>query len=238
MTSRDWNRVRLGCAAASSAVFACAVIVIGSLTPGYDQWSDAVSRLASPGEPAALPARVAFAAYGLLVAAGAGSLRTYAGHNGHTLARCLMLYAVACAVAGVAPKDQPGAAHTAASQFHVAAAVVAGALAIGAMTLVSRSGPTQASRRAAATMAVLTGLAAVLFRFTWGTRVYGVSERIVLALGMCWISALATTALSATADFGHSSADEGCGSVRAGAGRGALLATCRPRTRRRTDSSR
>jgi hypothetical protein len=37
-------------------VFARAVIVIGSLTPGYDQWSDAVSRLASPAEPWALAA--------------------------------------------------------------------------------------------------------------------------------------------------------------------------------------
>jgi hypothetical protein len=43
-------------------VFAFAVIVIGSLTPGYNQWSDAVSRLASPGERWALAARAAFAA--------------------------------------------------------------------------------------------------------------------------------------------------------------------------------
>ena len=33
MTSRGWSRIRLGCAAASAAVFALAVIVIGSLTP-------------------------------------------------------------------------------------------------------------------------------------------------------------------------------------------------------------
>jgi len=58
-----WSRVRLGCAATSAAVFASAVILIGSLTPGYDQWSDPVSRLASPGEPWALAARAAFAAY-------------------------------------------------------------------------------------------------------------------------------------------------------------------------------
>jgi hypothetical protein len=75
MTSRGWSRSRLGCAAASAAVFALAVIVIGSLTPGYDQWSDAVSQLASPGEPWALAARAAFAAYGLLVVAGAGTVR-------------------------------------------------------------------------------------------------------------------------------------------------------------------
>jgi Protein of unknown function (DUF998) len=144
VTSRGWFRVRLGCAAASAGVFAFAVIVIGSLTPGYDQWSDAVSRLASPGERWALGARAAFAAYGLLVAAGACTLRRYAGRHGRTLARCLTLYGLACVIAGVAPKDQPGAAHTAVSQVHVAAAVLAGALAIGTMTLVSRCGPTRA----------------------------------------------------------------------------------------------
>jgi hypothetical protein len=160
MTCRGWFRVRLGCAAASAIVFGFAVIVIGSLTPAYDQWSDAVSQLASPGERWALAARAAFAAYGLLIMAGASPLRHYGGRHGHTLARCLTLYGVACVIAGVAPKDQPGATHTAASEVHVAAAVLAGTLAIGAMTLVSRCGLTRATRRAAAAMALLTGLAA------------------------------------------------------------------------------
>jgi hypothetical protein len=199
VTSRGWFRIRLGCAAASSAVFAFAVIVIGSLTPRYSQWSDPVSRLASPGEPCALQARAAFAAYGLLVAAGAGVLRQYAGHQGHGLARCLALYGVACVVAGVASKDQPGAAPTLMSQVHVAAAVLAGALLLGAMTLVSRCGLTRTARRAAVAMALLTGLAAGIFRLTWGTQAYGLSERVLLGLGMGWISALATRALIASA---------------------------------------
>jgi Protein of unknown function (DUF998) len=163
MASRGWSRVRLGCAAASAAVFALAVIVIGSLTPGYDQWSDAVSRLASPGERWALAARAAFAAYGLLVVAGAGTLRQCAGHQRQKLARCLTLYGVACVFAGVAPKDQPGTAHTVVSQ-----------------------------------VALLTCLVAGIFKYTWGTQVYGISERVLLGLGMCWISALATRALIAS----------------------------------------
>jgi hypothetical protein len=197
MTSGGWARIRLGCAASSAVVFALAVIVIGSRTSGYDQWSDPVSRLASPGEPWALAARAAFAAYGLLVVAGVSTLQQYAGHHRHMVVYCLTLYGVACVVAGVAPKDQPGTAHTVVSQLHVAAAVLAGALLIGAMTLVSRCGPTRATRRAAAAMALLTGLAAIIFRYTWGTQVYGISERILLALGMCWISALAARALIA-----------------------------------------
>jgi hypothetical protein len=198
VTSRGWFRIRLGCAAASSAVFAFAVIVVGSFTPGYSQWSDAVSRLASPGEPWALIARAAFAAYGLLVIAGASTLRQYAGRQEHWLARCLTLYAVACVVAGVAPKGQPGTAPTVVSQVHVAAAVLAGALVLGAMTLVSRCGLTRTTRRAAVAIALLTGLAAGIFRLTWGTQVYGLSERVLLGLGMCWISALATRALIAS----------------------------------------
>ena len=39
-------------------------------------------------------------------------------------------------------------------------------------------------------------LAAAVFRFTWGTPVYGLCERVVLGLGMCWISVLATRALT------------------------------------------
>jgi hypothetical protein len=192
---RGWYRIRLACAAASCAVFACAVVIIGSLTPGYDQWSDAVSLLASPGEPWALAARGAFAAYGLLVVAGAGAFRQYAGGQGNLLALCVTLYGLACVVAGVAPKDPPGAAHTTVSQIHVTAAILAGVLALAAMALVSRRGPTRAARRAAAAIAVLTALAAGTFRFTWGSPVYGLSERVLLGLGMFWISALAARAL-------------------------------------------
>jgi hypothetical protein len=46
-------------------------------------------------------------------------------------------------------------------------------------------------------MALLTGLAAGTFRLTWGTQLYGISERVLLGLGMCWISALAARALIA-----------------------------------------
>jgi hypothetical protein len=195
MTSPEWFRVRLGGVAVSVLAFAFAVIVIGSLTPGYNQWSDAVSRLASPGERWALAARAAFAVYGLLVIAGASTLRAYAGRHRRTLTACLTLYGVAAIVAGVAPKDQPGAPHTVVSQVHVGAAIGAGALAIAAMALVAGYGPTRATRRVAAAMALLTVLAAVVFRYAWGTPLYGVSERVLLGLGMCWISALAARAL-------------------------------------------
>ena len=195
MTSRGWSRIRLGGTAASVGLFAVAVIVLGALTPGYNQWSDTVSRLGSPGERWALAARAVFIAYGFLVMTGAGTLRRSARQHGRTLAILLALYGVTCIVAGLAPKDQPGAPHTALSQVHVAATVMGGGLAIGAMLLVARFGRTRRARRAAIVMAPLTGLAAAVFRFTWGTPVYGLCERVVLGLGMCWISVLATRVL-------------------------------------------
>ncbi|HEY0937564.1 MAG TPA: DUF998 domain-containing protein [Trebonia sp.] len=160
------SHVRLGCTAASAAVLALAVIVLGALTPGYDQASDAVSRLASPGEPGALGARASFVAYGLLVLAGAGAVRHYVRRFERTLTCCLTLYGIASVVGGIAPKDQPGAPHTAVSELHVVACVLAGALAVGAMILVARGGPTQAARRAAAATALLTTMAAIAFKYT------------------------------------------------------------------------
>jgi hypothetical membrane protein len=182
--------------AASAALFALAVVVIGALTPGYDQWSETVSRLASPGERWALAARAVFIAYGLLVIGGACTLRHCVQRHGGALALLLALYGAACIVAGLAPKDQPGI-HTATSQLHVASTVAGGALAIGAMVLVARYGLTRRARRTAAALALLTTMASVILRCTWGSPVYGLCERVVLGLGMCWISVLAARALIA-----------------------------------------
>jgi hypothetical membrane protein len=196
LASREWSRIRLGGVAASAALFALAVVVIGALTPGYDQWSETVSRLASPGERWALAARAVFIAYGLLVIAGASTLRHCVQRHGGALALLLALYGAACIVAGLAPKDQPGI-HTATSQLHVASTVAGGALAIGAMVLVARYGLTRRARRTAAALALLTTMASVILRCTWGSPVYGLCERVVLGLGMCWISVLAARALIA-----------------------------------------
>jgi hypothetical protein len=190
-----WGRIRLACTAASTALLALAVIILGLLTPGYSQSADAVSRLASPGEPWALPARAVIVAYGLMVMIGAAPLGRYMERRGQVLEACLTLYGLASVVAGLAPKDQPGAVPTAISEVHIAASVLAGSLAITAMMLVSVCGPTRVSRYAAAVLALLTTLAATAFKYAWGTPTYGVRERIVLALGMCWISAFAIRAL-------------------------------------------
>jgi hypothetical membrane protein len=200
LAAREWSRIRLGCVAVSVAMFALAVVVLGALTPGYNPWSDTVSRLGSPGERWALAARVVFMVYGLLVITGAGTLRPSVRRHGRTLTLLLSLYGVTCIIAGLAPKDQPGV-HTITSQVHVASTVAGGALAIGAMLLVARYGPSARARRAAAVLALLTIAASVVLRCTWGSPVYGLSERVVLGLGMGWISALAGSALAGSVPY-------------------------------------
>jgi hypothetical protein len=79
----------------------------------------------------------------------------------------------------------------------VASTVAGGALAIGAMVLVARYGLTRRARRTAAALALLTTMASVILRCTWGSPVYGLCERVVLGLGMCWISVLAARVLIA-----------------------------------------
>jgi len=37
LAAREWSRIRLGCTAASVAMFTAAVVVLGALTPGYNQ---------------------------------------------------------------------------------------------------------------------------------------------------------------------------------------------------------
>lgn len=208
MTSRTWAWIRLGCAASSFPVFAVAVIILGSVTPGYSQWSDPVSRLASPGEPWAPGARAVFAIYGVVIIASAGSLRNCGQRHGHWVSLVLALYGLACVVAGIAPKNQPGTPPTLASQVHVTAAVLAGALLVGAMVLISRCAATIVTRRTATAMAALTGAAAGIFRLTWGTHLYGLSERLLLGLGMGWLSALAASALTSARKQSQLAMDE------------------------------
>ena len=35
-------------------------------------------------------------------------------------------------------------------------------------------------------------------KYTWGTQIYGISESVLLGLGMCWISVLAARAFIAS----------------------------------------
>jgi Protein of unknown function (DUF998) len=191
MISRTWARIRLGSAVASFPVFVVGILVLGWVTPGYSQLADPVSRLASPGERWAPEAMAILAAYGGLMIVGSGSLRAYGRQRANMLSVLLASYGVACIVVAIAPKNQPGSPPTLVSQVHVNAAVIAGALLLGATVVIARCAASKRIRCAAIAIAVLIPLGVGVLRLTWGTHIYGLNERLLLGLGMGWLSALA-----------------------------------------------
>jgi hypothetical protein len=178
------GRSAAGCARLSGLVLALTVVAIGILTPGYRPAVDTVSRLGSPGQPYAAVARAGFVLYGLLVLAGTPAVR---GPR-----RLVGAYGVAAIVAGLAPKDAAGAPHTPWSAIHVDAAVLGGVAIVAAMAVVAgdRSGPSW-RRRSSLAAAAITVLAALAFRLCWGSPVYGLLERIVLAVPAVWVGSTA-----------------------------------------------
>jgi len=192
MTSTTWARIRLGSASASFPVLAIGVLALGLLTPGYSQLADPVSRLASSGERWAAEAASLIAIYGAMVIVGSGSLRQYLPRRANLVTLLLTSYGAACIVVSIAPKNQPGTPPTLISQVHVSAVVIGGAMLFGAMGLVARCAASRTIRSTAIAVGALSAAGAVALRLTWGTHVYGLNERLLLALGMGWLSILAT----------------------------------------------
>jgi hypothetical membrane protein len=188
VTGRDATLVGV---LASVPVLVATVVVVGSITPGYSQMADTVSRLGSPGQPHAWVARTGFVLYGLLVAAGAGSLGGQAPGRPRTLTWLVRGYAAAAVVAGLASKDPPGPVHTTTSQVHVVATIVGGGLLVAAMALVAHRTTARAARLVAVSFAAVTLMGAVVFRLTWGSSYYGLVERVLLAAGALWVASLA-----------------------------------------------
>ncbi len=185
------ERARLGGAVASPILLALTVLGVGALTPRYSQWADTVSRLGAPGQPHALAARAGIVAYGLAVLAAASLLGDAPGGRQRWVGGLIALYGACAVLAGLAPKDAPGAAHTVLSRVHVDATLVGGAGLIAAMLLVARRGAAGRQRHLAGGAFLLTGGAAVVFRLCWGSPLYGLAERLVLAPAVLWVAALA-----------------------------------------------
>src|SRR5439155_15329449 len=98
------------------------------------------------------------------------------------------LYATAAVIAGIAPKDLPDTPHTTASQIHVDATILGGVALVLAMILASRRQRRASDRTVASVIASLVVAGAIVYRFTWGTCLYGVVERSLLALAGGWVS--------------------------------------------------
>jgi hypothetical membrane protein len=176
---------------ASAGTFVATIVGVGLITPGYRPWADAVSRLGSYDEPYALLWRAGFMLFGLLVVAGSAPLGPRVPGRERLLARLVGGFGAAAVVAGLAPKDPPGAVHTLVSQIHVASTLVGGSMLLTAMALVAQYAPRRTDRLTATRVLALTVLAVVVFPFTWGTPVYGVIELLMLTLAVAWLVTLA-----------------------------------------------
>ncbi len=171
-------------------------MVVGALTPAYSYRADTVSRLGSPGEPYALLERTGVGLYGLLVIVGAGPLGRRAPGKERLVAGAITVYGAAAVVAGVAPKDLPGAPHTVMSKVHVDATLAGGLGIVVAMVLVGLRSSSPVERWASTVVASLTACGVVIFERCWGSGVYGLVERGLLAFAALWVVGLALGALS------------------------------------------
>ena len=194
---RALRTARLVAVIASGVVIATTVVVVGAITPGYSQMSETVSRLGSAGQPHAWLERAGILLYGLLVVFGAGALGSHAPSRERLFACAIGGYGIAAVVSGLAPKDPPHAPHTLPSQIHVDASLFGGAMMLVAMVLVARYAPVRADRTVAAALAGLTGIGVIVFRFTWGSSIYGLVERALLAIAVLWLALLARQSLRA-----------------------------------------
>lgn len=192
-TRHTLRRPRIGSVAASGFVLSAIVMLVGALTPGYNESTETVSRLASPGQPFALLAQAGFVLYGILVLVGAGPLGDSVPDKKRLLGGLISLYGAAALTAGLASKDGPHGTHPTASGIHVDATVLGGAAIISAMIVVAVGSPHAIARRTSTVTASLTCATALTFKVMWGSPFYGLIERVLLALPAMWLSALAST---------------------------------------------
>lgn len=183
-------RVAGACALVGAVTLALSVVILGSLTPGYDPGADTISHLASPGQPYAILASAAMVAYGLLVVVTAPSLSRHVPERQRLLAGCIGAYGVAGVAAGALAKPAPGAATTTAGFLHVIATMVGGAAIVAAMVTVAWCLPRSRWGRESAATAATVVFGAAAFRWAWDSGVYGWIERVVVALAVVWIVAL------------------------------------------------
>jgi hypothetical protein len=189
--STAWRTARIACIFAAAGVLAGTIILVGAATSGYRPWADAVSRLGARDEPHRLFARAGLATYGLLMLVGAGPLGDRAPRHQRLLSCLIGVFGAAGVVAGLWPKDPPKAPHTLTSQVHVAATIVGGGALLMAMALVARYAPSSKDRRMTTVIGSVTALAVAIFPFTWGSRIYGVLEILLLTLATSWLVVLA-----------------------------------------------
>jgi hypothetical protein len=188
--------------AVSAPALAIAFTLAAVHTPGYSNWRDTVSRLGSPGQSWAAFTRASFVGYGVVVLVASGPLRD-ALRLPAAFGGLVRIYGVCAVIAGLAPKDMPGAPHTWMSSMHVASTIIGGCSIVGAMVLIFVADLPRPMRRLTFIAALATIAAAITLRFTWGSDFYGATERVLLLAAVGWLSAAGRFAM-----LGHQLGDQ------------------------------
>jgi hypothetical protein len=133
--------------------------------------------------------RSAIVAVGVLVTLTARALP----ESGATYRRLVsLLVGVAGAVGvGVGTKDPPDVDPTTVIQLHVAGSLIGVGALVAAMVYVKWSNSHRVERRRSAASLTLIVIAGAAFRFTWGSMVYGLLQRIILMTALACLVATA-----------------------------------------------
>jgi hypothetical protein len=176
----------------SGPLLAGTVVVVGALTPGYSHARDTVSLLAASGHAISVAACTGMALYGALVIAGAHALDGRLEAGAPRVRALVCLYGASAIVAGLAPK-YPSEPHALLSRLHVAATIAGGAALLGAMSIAAIRAPSSRDRCVSRTALVLVAIGVLVFRWTWDSPIYGLVERTLLLIAICWIANMAMT---------------------------------------------
>jgi hypothetical membrane protein len=185
MSVRQWALV------ASASTTTVTAVVLAASRSGYSSSTDTVSLLGAPGTPYASLFRVLVVVFGCSAVLAADAVSRHAHARARGIATLVAIYGTGTALTGVVPKNPALGPHAAENLTHVAAAVGAGAALAVAMLVVARWGRTAWARRASALAFTITIVGALAFRLTWGSTVYGVVQRTLLATALVWLVALA-----------------------------------------------
>ncbi len=197
MNRRD--RFLLGCGPAAGAVLIIAVVWASAVTPGINQSSDTISRLAAPGQPHPLILRTGLALCGVLsIAFGVGLLRAQGrGFFRWGVLAGLTVFGVSTAITGLA-RDYPvrggsemgweGAVHNLFARVAI----------YGILAAMAALVPAAAGRRPARVPAVMFSAVALVLVAATGLFYPGVPpssrglvQRIALLIIFAWMAAIA-----------------------------------------------
>ncbi len=200
MNRRD--RFLLGCGPAAGAVLVIAVVWASAVTPGINQFSDTISRLAAPGQPHPWILRTGLILCGVLsVAFGVGLLRAQRrGVFRWGVLAGLVAFGVSTAITGLA-RDYPVRGGSATGWEGAVHNLFARVAIYGILAAMAALVPAAAGRRPASVPAVVFSAVALVLVAAAGLfypdvppSSRGLAQRLALLIVFVWMAATAVIA--------------------------------------------